>query len=105
MQSISQASSDAECIVDVESVDDHHHHHHRLNTSTLEISANQSGLKPIFIENDDDEEDENEDDDAMEEADDPSYTNLNTSVVNVEDDEPVTSQRHDDVFDDIYEEN
>ena len=71
VQSISQASSDAECIVDVESVDDHHHHHHRSNVTTLELSANQSGLNPILIENEDDE-------------DFGEVYNLDTSIVNIE---------------------
>lgn len=70
VQSISQASSDAECIVDVESVDDHHHHH-RSNVTTLELSANQSGLNPILIENEDDE-------------DFGQVYNLDTSIVNIE---------------------
>ena len=80
VQSISQASSDAECFVDVESVDVDHH---RLNTSTLEISANQSGLNPIFIENDQDVLDQS--------------FNQDTSIVNIDvDDEQI--HQYDDVF-------
>lgn len=94
VQSISQASSDAECIVDVESVDEYQQNiGHGLNVTRFEISSNQSGLNPIFIEND--EENFNQD-----------FINEN-AIINIEQNvdaderDGLQSEQYDEVFESI----